>query len=476
MLRRRTTILLFLLGVTLFACADGPSGPDDDPFGEFTEEFLDQWLAAELVAREFDGRVEEEFLARLGRPIHEDRAELGRLLFFDPILSLTGDNSCSGCHGPNTSFNDGNSIAIGVGNNGIVGPGRRGPHNQRRAPTVVNAALYPSLMWDSRFKSLAVDPFDNSAGFSFPAPEGMSLSGLEHLLVAQAFTPVANRIEMAGAEFQGTNDEMRAEVVRRVAGIEEYRTLFAGAFDEVSAGEPIRYEHIAAAIAEFEFTLIRADAPIDRYARGDKSALTHAEKSGARLFFDDANCGECHLVRSFANQMFSDFEGHVLAVPQVVPVNTNAEFDGSGNEDFGVAQQTGLLDDRYKFRTTPLRNVAFQPTFMHNGAYLCLEESIRHHLDAANMVASYNPEGLEEGLQGPVGPSAAMLENAQHIIKNPAILEESEIEQIILFVRNALTDPDAHPERLRHLIPATVPSGLPVHQFQFGTPERRCEV
>lgn len=464
------------LGLLLVACESDVVDPGDSVVFDWTEERIDAWLIQELVDRSFDGRIEEKLVEMLGRPIHEQRADLGRLLFFDPVASLTGDNSCSGCHGPNSAFNDANSIAIGVDNNGIVGPGRLGPHNQRRAPTIVNAVFYPSLMWDNRFEALSRDPFDNSRGYSFPEPEGLTLSGMEHLLVAQAFTPTVNRIEMAGAEFQGDNDAMRAEIVTRVSVIDEYQALFEQAFDDVAQGAEIRYEHIAAAIAEFEFTLVRADAPIDAYARGDHSSMSYTEKAGARLFFDESLCAECHIVRGFANQMFSDFEPHVLAVPQVVPVFGNKPFDGAANEDYGREQHSGLNSDRYKFRTSPLRNVVFQPTFMHNGAYLCLEEAVRHHLDAPGMLERYTTEGLDQGLQGPVGPYAEMLNRAQLRIAEPPILSETEILQIIQFLRISLTDPDAHPERLRALIPAAVPSGLPVHHFQFGAPQRTCSI
>lgn len=186
------------------------------------EAALNERLSSILSARDFTGRVEATLEQRLGRPIDPRLAEVGRLLFFDPILSLNGDNSCSGCHGPNVSFNDSRSIAIGVGNNGVVGPGRRGPYNQRWAPSLINAAFYPRLMWDSRFAATSVDPFRNALGFEFPEPEGLSLSHMEHLLGAQAFTPIVNRVEMAGTDFVGDNDAMRAALVERVYGIDEY--------------------------------------------------------------------------------------------------------------------------------------------------------------------------------------------------------------------------------------------------------------
>jgi cytochrome c peroxidase len=440
---------------------------------------LDTNLSRILVQRDFTGRVEETLEERLGRSIDAGLAEVGRLLFFDPILSLTGDNSCSGCHGPNVSFNDSRPIAIGVGNNGIVGPGRRGPYNQRRAPTLLNAAFFPRLMWDSRFSSTSYDPFNNAQGFTFPEPEGRTLSDMEHLLIAQAFTPVVNRVEMAGPDFAGDNDAMRDEVVSRVDAIAEYRRLFGEAFPEVAEGGALRYEHIARALAEFQFTLIRADAPIDRFARGETTAMTVEQKRGALLFFTPdvtpPACAECHKVDAYANQMFSDFEPHVLAVPQIVPGGRNVVYDGPGaDEDYGLEQQTQNEADRYKFRTSPIRNAAFQPQFMHNGAYVCLDEAIRHHLDAINLAQTYSADRLDVALDGSLGPVEPMLGRVQELIVRPISLTEDEFDQVLAFVRDALTDPGAHPDSLLALTPETVPSGLPVHDFETNIAAPRC--
>ena len=142
------------------------------------------------------------------------------------------------------------------------------------------------------------------------------------------------------------------------------------------------------AIAEFEFTLIFADAPIDRFGRGDHAAMTASQKRGALLFFGRAGCVECHAVAGESNEMFSDFQTHVLGVPQVAPMLSNMVFDGPGaDEDFGLEQVTGNPADRYKFRTSPLRNVALQPTFGHNGAFVSLAAAIRHHLDVRASLA-----------------------------------------------------------------------------------------
>ena len=97
----------------------------------------------------------------------------------------------------------------------------------------------------------------------------------------------------------------------------------------------------ARAIAEFEFTLTFANAPIDRFARGETDVMTVNEKQGALLFFGAAQCSVCHSVAGQSNEMFSDFQEHVIGVPQIVPSLTNATFDGPGlNEDFGLEQVT----------------------------------------------------------------------------------------------------------------------------------------
>jgi cytochrome c peroxidase len=112
---------------------------------------LDRTLIRVLRDAGFTGNVEATLEARLGRRIDPELADLGRLLFFDKILGLHGDNSCSGCHSPAFGFGDSQPMAIGVDNNDIVGPNRRGPRNQRRSPLVPNTIFYPALMWTPRF-------------------------------------------------------------------------------------------------------------------------------------------------------------------------------------------------------------------------------------------------------------------------------------------------------------------------------------
>ena len=174
---------------------------------------LDDELQSVLRRAGFTGRIKSTLEARLGRRLDLQMADLGRNLWFDTITGLNDDNTCAGCHSPTAGFGDTQSISIGIDSNEVVGPNRRGPRNMRRAPMVINTAFYPRLMWNSRFAALSGDPFDNRAGYQFPPPEGPSLSGQPHLLAAQAFIPPTERNEVAGFDFPGDNDAMRAEVV-----------------------------------------------------------------------------------------------------------------------------------------------------------------------------------------------------------------------------------------------------------------------
>ena len=428
---------------------------------------LSRQLKDVLRSLGFTGTMEASLEARLGRPIDRQLADLGRLLWFDTITGLNDDNSCGGCHSPTNGFGDTQSIAIGIENNNLVGPNRTGPRNQRRTPIVVNNAFYPNLMWNSRFAALSLDPFDNGAGFQFPPPEGLSLSGVDHLLQAQAFIPPTERNEVAGFVFPGDNFAIRDEVLRRLNAIPEYRRLFGRSFAEVRAGAPITFEMFGRAIAEFEFTLVFTDTPLDRFARGEADAMSPSQKRGALLFFGRAGCVGCHAVSGTSNEMFSDFRMHVIGVPQIAPAVTNSVFDGPGaNEDFGLEQVTGDPDDRYMFRTAPLRNLAVQTAFMHNGCFTTIEAAVRHHLDVFASARAYSPLSLDEDLRGPLGPIEPVLERVDPLLVDPIPLTDAEFQDLVAFLRESLLDTRTLPGDLMRLIPARVPSGRPTMVFE----------
>lgn len=468
---------------------------------------LDRRLAAALRRAGFTGTVESTLEGRLGRPIDPRLAHLGRLLFFDKIAALHSDNACAGCHSPTAGFGDTQSIAIGIQNNNLVGPDRRGPRNQRRSPMLLNAAFFPSLMWNGRFFAPSGDPFDNSQGFAFPPPEGLTAFPpgdpvIRTLLAAQAHIPPTELVEVAG--FTGTagtigpefdpfdvglgetvpppdasgfrNEPIRQAVLRRLNASPPYRALFGALFPAVRAGGAIDFAMFGNAVAEFTFTLVRANAPIDRFARGERGAMTRPEKEGALLFFGAAGCVGCHAVGGPSNEMFSDFRMHAIGVPQIAPPfgagTGNVIFDGPGrDEDFGLEQVTGDPGDRYRFRTSPLRNVALQPAFFHNGSFTRLEDAIRHHLDAVTSARGYDPAaaGVDEDLAH-VGPIEPVLDRVDPFLATARPLRAHEIASLVTFVRTGLLDSRARPRPLCALVPATLPSGMPPLRFQGCSP------
>ncbi len=447
----------------------------------------------------FTGAIESTLEARLGRPLDPNKVDLGRLLFFDNALGVHRDNSCAGCHSPAFGFGDSQPMAIGVDNNGIVGRNRQGARNQRRSPGVANTAFYPKLMWTARFVALSGDPFDNSAGFQFPPPENV-ITTTQTLLEAQGSLPSTELVEMAGftgiianpgpfgpSHFvfdNGVGDPLPPPVGgfhnfpiqdlvdARLNAIPEYLVRFGLAFNNgvplPAGGITIHMRRLA--IAEFQMSLRAADAPIDRFARGDHGAMTQPQKRGALLFFGTAGCVSCHAVSGVSNEMFSDFQLHRIGGPQVFPQFGvglgNVVFDGPGaDQDFGAEQTTFNPADRYMFRTAPLRNLAVARAFFHNGAFGTIRAAIEHHLDVANSLANYlpRPNRLPDDLG--VGPSQPMLAaGIDPLLATPFQLSGQQLDDLTTFVAEALLD-----ERVFdfcELVPQSVPSGLPVAEFR----------
>ena len=490
---KSTFLLTCVLTVSSSASAAGETSRD-----------IDRLLHALLQQAGFSGNIESTLTTRLGRPIDPKLADLGRLLFFDVSGGLHNDNTCGGCHSPSAGLGDTQSIAIGVQNNRIVGRDRIGPRNQRRTPSAANTAFYPNLMWNGRFSAPSGNPFDNSLGFLFPPPEGATRFPpndlvIKHLLQAQAHIPPTELVEVAG--FTGTagtigprfdqfddgfggivpppdasgfrNEPIRQAVLGRLNSTTKYRQLFGALFPLVAAGGLIDFSMFGRAIAEFEFTMVFANAPIDRYARGDMNALNGDEKQGALIFFGKGKCVTCHAVAGQSNEMFSDFKMHNIGVPQIAPFfgvgQGNVIFDGPGeNEDFGLEQITGKPADRYKFRSSPLRNAALQPAFFHNGAFTELEDAVRHHLNVFDSTRHYNPvrAGVDRDLTKRIAPVQNVLATVDPLLASTIRLQQDDFEHLVSFVRNGLLDQRAAAKSLCSILPASVPSGMPVLVFE----------
>lgn len=171
--------------------------------------------------------------------------------------------------------------------------------------------------------------------------------------------------------------------------------------------------------------------------------------------------------------MFSDFKMHNIAVPQIAPFfgigQGNVIFDWPAeNEDFGLEQITGNPADRYKFRSSPLRNATLQPAFFHNGAFTELEDAIRHHLNVFDSARHYNPvrAGVDRDLTHRIAPVENVLATVDPLFASSIPLQQDEFEHLVSFVRNGLLDQRAAAKSLCSILPASAPSGMPVLTFE----------
>jgi cytochrome c peroxidase len=242
--------------------------------------------------------------------------------------------------------------------------------------------------------------------------------------------------------------------MRRLLAIPEYVSMFQAAYPTVAPSE-LGFQHAANAMAAFETEAFTAvNSPFDRYLRGDDSALGDAEKRGALLFLGRAACGSCHLGPHLTDQQF-----HSIGVPQVGP-----GFAPEDPEDRGRERVTGLAGNRYQFRTPPLRNVQLTSPYMHDGAYTTLEAAVRHYLNTDAGLRAYDATQLREDLRTSQVSDAsivdAMAASIDVMVRSPLTLSDAEVGDIVAFLKS-LTDPSSRD--LSGTVPASVPSGLPVH-------------
>ncbi len=188
-------------------------------------------------------------------PYSESKSKLGRMLFFDPILSGSQVRSCASCHNPALSWGDGRGRAIG----------EKQARLPLRSPTLFNVAWVPKLGWDGHFRDL-----ESVAFGPITAADNMNLS--EKVLV------------------------------ERLSAITGYRD----AFDQAFGAGAITRQKIELALATYERTIVSGEAPFDRWIKGDATAINAAAKRGFDLFNGKAQCASCHTGWAFTDSSFHD--------------------------------------------------------------------------------------------------------------------------------------------------------------------------
>ena len=188
-------------------------------------------------------------------PYTKEKAELGRLLYYDKRLSADNTVACASCHHPDFGFTDGQPTSVGI----------RGQRGGRSAPTVINRAYSVEQFWDGRAPTLE----------------------------EQAKGPIANPIEM------GNTHEKVVVTLRGVGGYREH-------FQNVFGTGDFTIDHVAKAIATFERTVLSGNSPYDRAKAGDEAALSGAARRGRDVFFNKAKCDQCHFGINFTDGSFTN--------------------------------------------------------------------------------------------------------------------------------------------------------------------------
>lgn len=250
-------------------------------------------------------------------PVTPAKVELGKLLYYDTRLSLTGNNSCNSCH---------NLATFGVDNE-ATSEGDAGERGGRNSPTTLNAAFHSFQFWDGRAKDVE----------------------------EQAGGPILNPVEMHMPD--------KAAVEQKLASISYYPELFKKAFPGSAA--PLTYQNLQYAIGAFERTLV-TPAPFDRFLQGDDHALTPEAKLGLQTFIS-TGCASCHsgaLLGGNSFQKFGVFHDYRTLCTK------------SGGKDNGLADLNKNPEDKDKFKVPSLRNIEKTWPYFHDGSVQDLEEAV----------------------------------------------------------------------------------------------------
>ena len=253
----------------------------------------------------------------------KEMVELGKTLFFDPILSGNNSRSCASCHNPSKAFADGRTKGVAFDFKGVI---------NRNTPTLINSGFQKSQFWDQRVQ----------------------------FLEDQITDVMSNPTEMHGNIHHA---------VEKIRSSDDYLDLFRSAFGE---NDPITPRNIQASLAWYIRSLQGLNSRFDEYMRGDKLILSQDEIHGLNLFMGKGKCGTCHFMPLFNGSvppMYFETESEVLGVPGR-PDTVNAVVD----PDLGKFHTYNRELHKNSFKTPTVRNASLTSPYMHNGVYQTLEE------------------------------------------------------------------------------------------------------
>jgi len=451
------------VGATLWlsGCGDSATAPvDKSPVMTSADETAAATAEVVALASEVRQLAASQGITALAKPaaVRPALSLLGQALAFDKELSGNRDISCMTCHLSRTATVDSRSVAIGQGGTG-VGTARVHPQGRfvhRSAPALFNLHALNTLTWDGRVfvdkNGVVRTPGANLQAHQRAVLECGTASALPMF-------PVLSRPEMraeTGNELAAITDDKHQRVwkflMRRLGAIPEYRTMFMNAYPTALSFDSLNFAHAGNAMGCWITSVFSAtNTPWDRMLAGDNDAMTETQLLGARAFLGTARCSQCHNGPLFTDRLF-----HNVATPQVGPGFGNGL---DGHDDFGRERQTGNVNNRYQFRTPPLRNVELTGPYGHDGAIVSLRAWVDHYSQSDVKLQSYNVSQLEPLLQSTLQPTTAGILQTRDTRLRTLVIPPETVDQITEFLK-ALTDPASRD--LGRFVPLRVPSGLTI--------------
>lgn len=318
-------------------------------------------------------------------PMNFQKVELGRHLFYEQRLSITGEFSCATCHLQKLAFTDGKTVAVGA----------TGEKHPRNSMSLANIAYNPVLTW--------ANPL---------------ITKLENQALVPIFGEHPVEMGMVGREKQ---------ILAMLRDDAKYRQMFTDAFKNEK--NPINLSNLTKALAAFQRSLISVNSPYDKYRfGGDTNAISPAAKRGEKLFnSEDLECFHCHGGINFTDSVMHE----KLAFQEIAFHNTGLyNIDGKGAypaNNTGVYEITSKPTDMGRFKAPTLRNIALTAPYMHDGSIATLEEVIDHYQAGGRTIKTGEFAGI-----GSTNPFKSEFISSFK-------LSESEKQDLLAFLRS-LTD------------------------------------
>ena len=266
-----------------------------------------------------------------GEATTPEKIALGKMLFFDARLSENQDLSCSLCHNP----------SMGGVSGQFLSSGHHGELGGRNVLTVFNAVFNIAQYWDGR------------------------AAGLKEQVEASIMSSPAALLKTRGGPMAvpaATTGLAKQRVIERFKTIPGYVETFKKAFPD--AVEPVTYDNVARAIAQFEATLITPESPFDRWLKGDDTALAPEQLQGLALFIQKG-CAACHNGVNLGGTGYARFGVVQSPSPELLPP-----------DDWGRAAVSKKVEDKYVFKVPNLRNVELTAPYFHTGGTDDLKEAV----------------------------------------------------------------------------------------------------